>query len=163
MASGDTLAIFVPLDGEPPASNFATLDTRNNHPVADFDTTTGESLMFTSVMPRNYGGGGVTVSVIWAATSATSGTIGWLVGFERIDDGGLDIDADSFASNQTLTAETVDGTSGIPDYGEVAFTNGAQMDSIAVGEAYRLKITRDVANDTATGDAELLAIEIRET
>ena len=37
------------------------------------------------------------------------------------------------------------------------------MDSVAVGEAFRLKITRDAASDDATGDAEILAVEIRET
>ena len=163
MASGQTLVTFTALDGEPPASNYATLDTRNNHPVLDFDTTTGETIYFSGVMPRNYAGGGVTVTLMWAATSATSGTIGWTVAWERLADGGTDTDADSFASANTLTAETVDGTSGILDYGTVAFTDGAQMDSTAAGEAFRISVTRDVANDTATGDAELFAVEIKET
>jgi hypothetical protein len=45
----------------------------------------------------------------------------------------------------------------------VAITNGANMDSVAVGEAFRLRIRRDVTNDTAAGDAELLAVEVKET
>ena len=162
MASGDTLVIFTPLHNEPPSSNAATIDLRNQHPVLDFDTTTGEAAVFSSVMPRNYAGGGVTVYVHWAASTATTGTIGWLVGFEQIGTA-LDIDADSFAADNTVTAATVSGTSGIIVITNTTFTDGADMDSVAVGEAFRLKITRDVAGDSAAGDAELLAVEIKET
>lgn len=163
MASGDTLAVFTALDGEPPASNYATLDTRNNHPVLDFDTTTSETIYFRGVLPNNYAGGGLTIFLAWMATSATSGTIGWLVAIERLADGGTDLDADSFASANTLTAETVDAAAGVLDYGSVAFTSGAQMDSLAANEVYRISIARDVTNDTATGDAELVAVWIKET
>jgi hypothetical protein len=163
VASGDTLALFLPGDNEPPTSNYATLDLRNQHPVLDFDTTTGESAVFSGVLPRNYAGGGVTVYVHASASSATTGTIGWLVSFERVGDSQQDIDADGFAAAQTVTAGTVPGTSGHVDILNVAFTHGAQMDSIAVGESFRLKIVRDVANDTAAGDAELVAVEIKET
>lgn len=162
MASGDTLCIFTPAQGIQPASNFATFDLRNGHLVADFDATTGEALIFEDVLPRNYAGGGITVYVRSAATSATSGTIGWLVAFERVGDV-QDMDADSFASDQTITAATVSGTSGIPTTSNVAVSNGANIDSLAVGESFRLRVTRDVANDTATGDAELISVELKET
>lgn len=160
MASGNTLLVFSPLGAEFPVSNFATLDTRNNHPCLDFDASTGETVYFSGVMPRNYAGGGITVSVHSAATSATSGTIGWLIALER---GNTDLDADSFAADQTITAAAVNGTSGIITVGSVAITDGANMDSIAAGEYFRLRVTRDVANDSATGDAELYAVEIKET
>jgi len=32
-----------------------------------------------------------------------------------------------------------------------------------VGESFRIKLTRDAASDTATGDAELLKLEVQET
>lgn len=163
MASGQTLLVFLPLHNEPPASNFATLDFRNNHPCLDFDTTTQEAAQFTGVLPRNYSGGGITVYVHWAASTATSGTIGWDVAFERIGSGSQDIDSDSYATAQTVTAATVSGTSGNVTITNVAVTNGANIDSIAVGEAFRLRVRRDVANDTATGDAELIAVELKET
>ena len=55
MASGDTLATFFPEDNEPPASAYATFDTRNAHPVLDFDgSTADEEAVFTGVLPRNY-------------------------------------------------------------------------------------------------------------
>lgn len=163
MASGDTLCCFFPQDNEPPSSNFATLDTRNGHLVLDFDTSTQETAIFKGVLPRHYAGGGITVYLHWAATSATTGTIGWDVAFERIGDGSQDIDSDGFATAQTVTAATVPATSGHVDITNVAVTDGANIDSIAVGEAFRLRVRRDVASDTASGDAELLAVELKES
>ena len=164
MASGDTLLIFTPLHNEPPATNPATLDTRNQHPVLDFDATTNEDAVFSAVMPRSYAATtGLTVYIHYAMSSATSGDVDWDVAFERIGDQQLDIDADSFAAVQSVDNTTVPGTSGLVDIVSVAFTDGAQMDSVAVGEGFRVKVTRDAASDTATGDAELRFVEIQET
>lgn len=164
MASGDTLLIFHPYNSEPPSTNYATLDTRNQHVVLDFrQDTANESAVFSSVMPQNYDGGGVSVYVHYSMETATSGDIDWDSAFERVGDGQLDIDADDFATAQSTDNTTVPGTSGHVDIVSVAHTDGAQMDSVAVGEKFRLKITRDGISDTATGDAELHAIEIRET
>lgn len=166
MASGNTLVVFTTSANEPPSANYATLDTRNSHLVLDFDDTTDESAVFRGIMPRHYGGGGVTVYIHYAMTSATTGKVRWEVAFERIGDGSQDIDSDGFASTQAVNVAAVDGTSGNMDIASIAFTDGAQMDSVAVGESFRLKVTRkpsDTTNDTATGDAELTAIEIKET
>ena len=163
MAAGDTLLIFTPLHNEPPSSNAATFDTRNSHPVLDFDAATNESAVFSAVMPRHYAGGGVTAYLHYAMTSATSGTVDWDVAFERIGDQQLDIDADSFADANSVDDTTVPGTSGNVDVVSVAFTDGADMDSVAAGEGFRLRVTRDASSDDASGDAELLFIELRET
>lgn len=161
MASGDTLNILGIMQNEPPASNYATLDSRNSILVLDFDDTTDESAVFKSILNRAYAGGGVTVTLHWTATSATTGACMWGVQFERMN---TDIDADSFATANTGTT-TTNGTSGIPNTTAIAFTNGAQMDSVAAGELFRIKVYRDANNaaDTMTGDAELLMIEIKET
>lgn len=164
MASGDTLFTLHPSQNQPPTSNYATVDTRNGHLVLDFDATTQETAIFPFVMPRHYGGGGITVYVHYAASSATTGTIGFDVTFERVGDGQQDTDSDGFATAQTITAATVPGTSGNVDIINVAITAGAAgTDSIAAGEYGRLRIRRDVANDTATGDAELFGVEVKET
>jgi hypothetical protein len=162
MSSGDTLLQFTPDSYEPPASNYATLDVRNQHPVLDFDDTTQEGALFSAILPRHYSGGGMTVYAHWSATSAVTGTIGWDVAIERVGTA-QDTDSDSFASAQTITAATVSGTSGIVTITNVAISDGANIDSVAVGELFRLRIRRDVANDTAVGDAELHGIEIKET
>jgi len=165
MASGDTLIIFTPLHNEPPASNPATLDTRNQHAVLDFDADTDEAAVFGAVMPRNYAGTtGVTVSLVWLASTATADNVIWDVSFERHQDDTTDLDSDSFAAVQSATAATA-SASGEPQYTDIAFTDGAEMDSVAAGESFRLKVNRDANNgsDNMTGDAELLRVEIRET
>ena len=164
MASGDTLLIFTPLHNEPPAANYATFDTRNQHPVLDFDADTNEEAVFSAVMPRNYAGTtGVTVYIHYAMSSAEADTVDWDVAFERIGDQQLDIDGDSFAAVNSVDNTTVPGTTGLVDIVNVTFTDGADMDSVAVGEGFRMKVTRDADSDDATGDAELLFVELKET
>ena len=163
MASGDTLLIFTPQHSEPPTGDYATLDTRNAHMVLDFDASTNESAVFPAVVPRNYAGGGITAYIHYAMSSAEANDVDLDVAFERIGDQQLDIDGDSFAAVQSVDNTTVPGTSGLVDIVSIAFTDGAQMDSVAVGEAFRLKLTRDAASDTAAGDLELLRVELKET
>lgn len=164
MASGDTLAVFTPYANEPPSSAFATLDVKNLHPVLEFDAATDEEAVFTGVLPRNYGGGGITATLIWAADTATSGDVIWETAFERMDTGTA-LNADSFATAVAASAATAPGTLHQPKYTTIAHTNGAQIDSLAVGEAFRLKVRRDAnhASDTMAGDAQLLAVELKET
>jgi hypothetical protein len=164
MASGNTLLVFTALANEPPATAYATLDLRNNHPVLNFDATTNESAVFRGVLPRHYGGGGITVYLHVAFASATTNEARFDVSFERIGDAQQNIDSDGFASAQSVDV-TAPATSGNVKIANIAFTNGAQIDSIAAGEMFRLKVTRDASNvnDDATGDAQLIAIELKET
>lgn len=162
MASGDTLVVFHPYQNEPPATNYATLDLRNQHPVLDFDPgATPESAVFSSIMPRNYAGGGVTVYLHYS-TVAESGDVDWDVAFERVGDQQQDVDSDSFATAVSVDNTTVPATQGLVDIVAVALTSG-QIDGVAVGEKFRMKVTRDGANDTCASDIELHMIEIKET
>lgn len=164
MASGDTLLIFTPQCNEPPASAPATMDTRNNHPVLDFDDAANESAIFSGVMPQHYAGTtGVTVLLHYAMTTAITGDIDWDVAFERIGDAGQDIDSDGFAAVNSVDNTTVLGTSGQLDVISVTFTDGVDMDSVVAGDGFRIKVTRDAVSDTAAGDAELRFVEIQET
>ncbi|HWA45248.1 MAG TPA: hypothetical protein VHA10_18655 [Hypericibacter adhaerens] len=163
MSSGDTLCVFTPYQNEPPASNYATLSLRNGHPLLQFDATTTEAAVFTGIMPQNYANTtGVTVFVVASLTTATTGTLGWSILFERMDSA-TDIDSDSYAPVQAITASTVPATLGQPLTLSVAVPKGTNLDSIVAGDTFRMRIERDTTNDTATGDAELLAIELRET
>lgn len=164
MASGDTLVVFTPFNNEPPTSDFATIDQRNQHPILNFDGAANENAIFSAIMPRNYGGGGLTVYLHYSMSTETSNDIDWDVDFERIGDGSQDVDSDGFTgSPNSVDNTTVPGTSGFVDIVNVTFTDGADMDNIAVGELFRIKVTRDAASDTSTGDAELHAVEIKET
>jgi hypothetical protein len=165
MATGNTLLVFMPNDNEPPASGYATLDSRNQHPVLDFDASAVERAVFSGVLPRHYGGGGLTVYLHVSASGITSGNYIFDVAFERIGDGQQDVDADGFATVQSLAATAVPATDGHVDIVSIAFTDGAQMDSVAVGEKFRIYVERDAdnASDTAAADIELHAVEIKET
>lgn len=167
MASGDTLVVFTPQQNEPPSSNYATLDTRNGYLVLDFDADADESAIFRGFMPRHYSGAtGVTVTVGWMASSATSGTISLDVAFLSVTDDADDLDTKSFAAANNANPTTASAT-GEVDYAAITFTNGADMDSVAAGEMFFLKITRDADGTTSTdnmaGDMELVFVEIKET
>jgi hypothetical protein len=171
--AGDTITIaasggggmspitFKPYDSEPPASNYPQIDTRNNHPILAFDQTTVETVYFTGVLPNTYTGNGLTVDLDWCAVP-TSGNVGWNVAIEAIS--GQDIDSDGFASDNAVAGVAVNGTSGIKSRSTVAITNGANMDSLAAGQPFRLRVKRDTSTGSnAAGDAQLLAVHIRET
>ncbi len=162
MASGNTILEFIPQAGESPSSNFGAPDTRNQHPVIDL--ALNEEKRFSAVMPRHYAGGGLTVYVHYAMSSATTNDIKLEVSFERIGDQQQDLDSDGFAAAQNTGDITVPGTSGPVDIITATFTDGAQMDSIAVGEGFRMNIKRvAVAGTDATGDLEIRFVEIKET
>lgn len=153
------------LGNEPPAAAYATPDTRNIHAVLDFDGTTDEEAVFRGVLPISYAGGGLTCECFVAFTSATSGSVRLQAAIERIDASSLDIDADSFAAFQSAGG-TAPGTSGQVIKVAITFTAGAQMDSLAAGEAFRLKIRRDADGTSGTDDVatdmELLRVVLRE-
>lgn len=165
MASGDTLMILYPQASVAPNSNYATMDLRGTtpHPVLDF--ALNEKTYFSFVLPRSYAGGGITLYCHYAMSSAEADAIVLEIGFERIGDQLLDIDGpDSFAAAQSTGDVTVPGTSGLVDIATITFTDGAQIDSLAVGECGRIEVERVSATGAdAAGDLELLAIEVKET
>jgi hypothetical protein len=152
-----TYTVFTPDDNQPPASDFATLDTRNSILVLDFDAATDESAVFVGVIPEAASlGSGLKIRLHWMATTATSGDCVWDVSLERMT---TDLDSDSFDTIASATTAT-SGTSGIPTVTEITLTT---IDSVTAGDGYRLKVTRDAnnASDTMTGDAELIVVEVR--
>lgn len=154
-----TFQRFTPLDNQPPATNFATIDTRNSILVLDFsDSTADESAIFVGVIPEGASlGSGIKVRITWMATTATTGTVRWGAQFMNLN---TDCDSDSF-DTATEGNGTANATSGTPTTTELTLTS---IDSLAAGEFYRLKIYReqsDTVNDTMSGDAELIAVEVR--
>lgn len=152
-----TYAVFTPMTSQPPASAYATLDTRNSIAVLDFDASTEESIFWVGVMPEGASlGSGLKVRIHWLATSATSGDVKWGAKFEAMT---TDLDSDSFDTETTGT-NTTSGTSGIETVTEITCTT---IDSIAAGGMFRLSIARKAADgaDTMTGDAEIVAVELR--
>ena len=152
-----TIARFTPRDNQPPATNFATLDTRNSIAILDFDTATEEAAIFNGVIPEGAVlTSGLTVLITWTAATATSGACRWGAQWMRLN---TDIDSDSFDTATEVTT-TTNGTSGIPSVTSITCTT---IDGVTVGDAFRLKIYRDTgdAADTMAGDAELITVEVR--
>ena len=152
------------LSNELPLTSPATFDTRNGHAVLDFDPDTDEFAQFRAALPSTYGGGGLTVIVRFTMTSATSGSVVLTAAIERLNDEAIDIDVDSFSAAVTGTF-TAPSTSGFVQYATISLTDGAQIDSLAAGEMFRIRLSRDADNvaDTATGDLEFLYATIEET
>lgn len=156
---GKTIAFFTPMDNMPPASNFATLDTRNSIIVLDFDGgSTNEEAVFTSVIPHStVTTSGLLVRINWMATSATTGNCRWGVQFEKMT---TDLDADSF-DTATEAHSATNATAGIPTITELTCTS---IDSLVAGDFYRMKVYRDASdttNDTIATDTELISVEVR--
>lgn len=163
--TGDTLMILTPPGATFPASNYATPDLRNNHPVLDFDGATDEEAYFEGVLPAFYNGGSLVVDLYVAFTSATSGTVRFQTDMERINDGGPDLDADSFSGSFQSAGGSANGTSGIVTKISITHTS-AQIDGLSAGEPCRLKVRRDADGTSGTDDiatdAELVRVVVRE-
>ncbi len=160
MASGDTLAVWGGAAAIPPASNYATFDVRNGHVVLDFDESTNESILFVGALPSHYSETGIAVVLTWTMTSDdnTSHQVGWNLAAER-HPVGFDLDLDDFtASAQAFP--NVASSSGAVKRTEVPLGGTS---AFVAGESFRLRVTRLATEDTAEGDAELLAVELRET
>lgn len=171
MASGDSLVFVTALSATPPSANAATLDNFTgaaNHVinVLDFDPgSTEESADFLCLMPRHYDGGGVTITIGWSSDAIT-GNVVWSAAFKSVSDDTDDLDTKAYAAQQDSAASATASTAGRVDYATITFTDGGQMDSVAAGEMFFLRITRSSAdaNDTLnSNDAEFHFAEIRET
>lgn len=156
-----TRFVFTPTAAEFPSANFPALAVDGqSRPYLAFDTTTDETCYWTFLAPQGLSGA-LTCVITYRAASATSGTACFEVALEAISDGdATDTDAgSSFATVNTASAATVPGTAGYIDQFSVTLTNN---DSIAAGDYVRLRVNRDVSADNASGDIQVLAVELRE-
>lgn len=124
---------------------------------AVFDGTTSEMCYWAFRMPADYASGPV-LKVQYKMANATTGTFGILVRLAAVSDGdATDVDAKAMGTVNTITAVTVPGTAGYLDEISGTLTNA---DSVAAGDFVILMLARDTANDTATGDAEVIAVTL---
>jgi hypothetical protein len=168
MASGDSLIAFFAWDGSPPGVSGATFGTIQGtstynefFPVANFDDTALEALDFMGIMPQHYAGGGLTCTVVFAHANNSSGPT-WELAFRRINDDAEDLDTTAHTYVYNTVAAGVPSVVGEVGYDDVTFTDGADMDSLAAGELFNLRVRRDPATGGA-GDARLLSIHVKET
>ena len=159
-----TRAVLIPYGAEFPATNFPQLMLVNRRPVLAFDASTDEACQWTVIAPQGLTGT-MTAVITYMMASATSGAVGFQVAVEAVSDGdSTDLDAgDSFDTVNNSASTTVPGTAGYIDQISVTLTN---QDSVAAGDLVRIKLNRDAdgsaITDSATGDAYVLAVELRD-
>jgi hypothetical protein len=150
----------VGMSSQPPASNFATLDTRNSRPLGDLDDTTDENFYLDGVVPDEADlSSGIAIDTWYCMTIATSGNIVPANALERLIAGGQDFDSDGFDTESTVVS-AVNGTSGVLSKATITLT---AIDSLAPGDPFRLKCGRRPSNgsDNASGDAEYWMVRAR--
>lgn len=158
MASGDLVALahYIPV-----AANFAALDERSGGStpaesiiVLDFDDTTVEYADFLCRL-FNYAGGGLTITFDWSATSGVTNNVRWGAAIRRVQQDAEDIDASHTYSFNDASDQTTASASGEVVQASITFTDGVDMDSLANGESFILRIRRTAATSNMTGDAEM--------
>ena len=164
MASGDSVVLIV--REIPPVTSYAQIEqidggSSPNEAVIvwAFDAASDEYIDLLCEL-NGYDGGGLTIKIKYSMASATSGSVVWTAGIRRFDENSEDLDA-SKSYTFLSTTDTVPGTStGRVGYATITMTDGANMDSLADGETFILRIARDADNgsDNAAGDAYLWAV-----
>ena len=151
---------LLPTSAEYPSSNFAGFLRVNQRPVLAYDASTNETAYWTIVAPQGITGT-LTLVITVMMASATTGDTDWDAAVEAVSSAdALDLDATtSFDTVNSTDNTTVPGTAGYMQQITITLTN---KDSIAAADYVRISLTRDAASDTATGDAYVLAAELRD-
>lgn len=149
-----------------PTSNPARIDASDQNWRLLYDDTTDQSAIWQLIVPINYGTD-PSIKLIFAMNSTQTGSLNvvWTVELAAItpSSDASDIASKSFATaNSSTHALATNQTAGYPRAQSITLTND---DSAAVGDILLIRVTRDAnhASDTATGDAELLGIELQWT
>lgn len=157
-----TRFIFTPESAHFHSATFPELRLANQRPVLAFDASANEFAYWTAVVPQGWTGTKTAIIYLIMA-SATTGDTDWDVGVEAITPNSDTVDLDaatSFDTDNSTDNTSVPGTAGHLQAITVTLTNN---DSSAAGDYIRFRLTRDAASDTASGDAYVLALEIRDS
>lgn len=143
------------------ASSFAEIEGGALPWKVLFDASQTESALFQFKVPDDYSSN-PTLKCLYAMASGTSASINLECDVMSVSAGdSADIDATSFATGNEISA-TVPATAGYVGSAYITLTNN---DSMAAGDVVIFRINRDHddAQDTATGDLELLTAALMYT
>ena len=142
-----------------PISSRETTTNKVNYSYAAFDTTTSESIWFTWTPPANWNAGTVRFKLYWTNTAGLT--------TETID---FDLAAVAFADSDALdtalgtAANVTDTWLAQNDVHISAFSAAITIaGSPVAGEEIHFKLSRDVASDNLTGDADVIGILLEYT
>ena len=122
-----------------------------------------ESLLWSFILPSNWGSGG-TLRLKWKAAAATTGTVIWKAGACAITEGSTDDDAVAFTAATAATASTAPATQGQSAEVTIAMTTTG----FAANRWVTVFVARDPVADTMTGtgtagDAILMGVQFEYT
>lgn len=150
--------VLRPQDNEPPGSGAASSGTINAHPVLQFTPGFNEDAMFAGFLPPTFKTGDVQVQIIWAVTGSTAGSVTWEVFFERWELGATTLTTDDFGTGTSIST-------GVPSTLNelvLATVPAPDLNGLLAGEAFRLRVRRNGATDSAPGTANLAKVIIEE-
>lgn len=148
-----------------PASAAPGVDVIQNRPFLAFaDDATETATTKQVAMPGQYAGGTLKVSIGYMMATATADKVDFEVQVEAVTDGDThDLQAGEYfdSVNEVAGGTTVPGVAGYLDVITITLTN---KDGVLAGDMVRLKFNRDHddADDTASGDAQVLWMELWE-
>lgn len=167
MTTGNTMAIFSPLDSQLIGSGNAALGNRNGHYTLEYPSGVSQSAAFCGVLPSQYANGGLTVYLHYTMLQSSGQNVLWGAQFASygIEEGNNFINGYSPGQQNVVTSSTP-GVLGQIKRDSIAFTDGNQIQNINGGDFFMLIVSRlgnSGSIDTGFGNAELLGIEVKET
>ena len=168
MASGQ---IF-PLTPLPPGSSGAQLDIlvgastpAESLPIAVYADAAAAYIDYYGTL-RGYGGGGLTLDLVWSSLATANNAV-WQAAFRRIQDDAEDVDTTAHTYDFNTVTAAAPSAAGENSLDSITFTDGADMDSLANGEPFILRVLRDPAHasDNLANTAQLWVchVVLRET
>jgi hypothetical protein len=154
MASGDTVVKLLKVHPIPTSSGaYPSVLTGGSTPAEKFHVWTfpgADAYIDLLCQLEGYDGGGLTFKLRWSTTVTANNAV-WQLAIRRFAD-----DAETLTASHTYDFNTVTGAAPTAvsecSYDNVTFTNGADMDSVADGEMFILRVRADEthASDTLT-------------
>jgi len=161
MASNDSVVEII--NTIPPETSAAALtwlsggsSPAEQIPVWAFDDTSAEYIDFLCRLTYQYDSGGLTFTLVTSA-AATSNAYVMGAAIRRFADDAEDLDTTHSYAFNDASAITAPSAQNEVSYDDVTFTDGGDMDSLAAGELFVLRIYRNASDgsDNMTGDAYL--------
>lgn len=158
----ETLLPLAPESSRPSGAAVAELVAGSEDNLAlAYDASTVQARQWAFVAPQNVSTS-LRLIVTYRMASAVAGKVDFEASLECTSTDALDTDSTSSFDTANAANEAVPGTAGHPGQLSIDLDNN---DAMAAGDRVRLKLERDAddaTNDTATGNAEVLMLELRD-
>jgi len=159
---------LMPADMNIASSNPAIPDLGLTQHGILFDDTTDQSGNWTNLYSNGYQSGDIVITVIYSMANEDTGTSETIVVTGEIwavsPGDSADVDTASWGT-AVSTTEAVPDTSGYPGSFTLTFDSAGELDNLADGDIFAVRITRDADNgsDDADNDLEIRSLVLTES